>query len=247
MQETCQQPVTGGVDRRIAPSPMARYRKAHLRVAEILFDGQCGNIANTDVVRHNFGATAVRGYRCTKCYTLFLSLQDHPKHLFANMSHTTRNEIRRAQTDGFRYEFTSIPTTSEAERFFDFYDSFARSENLKPVVARRRVLGFLSQGVLDLSRVCFPDGRDLVWHAYLRSGQYASLLYSASLFRRETSSMAACIGRANRFLHWSDILRFRDEGFAIRFRRMVSGDPKSGIASDQSLQREFRRRVGGPI
>jgi hypothetical protein len=206
---------TGDVDRPIAPSPIVRYRKAHLKVAEILFDGTCANIVDADVVRHNLRAAPVRGSHCVKCYTLWLNLQDDPKHLFAKMSHTTRYEIRRAQREGLRYEFTSAPTMTDAERFFDFYDSFARSKNLKPSIIRRRVLGFLSQGVLDLSRVSSPDGRGLVWHAYVRNGQYACLLYSASLFRCENNNMATYIGRANRLHHWSDMLRFRDEGFAI--------------------------------
>src|SRR5207248_2253065 len=154
------------------------------------------------------------GSQCAKCYTLWLNLQDHAKYLLGNMSRATRSQIRRAQREGLCYEFASAPTRSWAEQFFEFYDLFARSKNLKPSVDRRRVLGFIIKGALDLSRVSSRDGRVLVWHAHLRSGRYACLLYSASLFRREAKSMAAYFGRANRLLHWSDMLRFRDEGFA---------------------------------
>jgi len=131
------------------------------------------------------------------------------------MRRSTRSQIRRALGEGFSYEFTSTPTRSWAEEFFDFYDSFARSKNLKWSVDRQRFLAFLRQGALDLSRVSFPDGRVLVWHAHLRSGRYIVLHSSASLFRREPKPTAACIGRANRLHHWLDLLRFRDEGFAI--------------------------------
>jgi hypothetical protein len=215
MQQYCEPQAVDKFAYPIAPSSMVTYQKAQLRVAEIPFDETCADNVNADLVRYKCRATPVHGSHCVKFYTLLLNLQDHPNHLLANMSHTTRYEIRRAQREGLRHEFISTPTTTHAERFFEFYDSFARSKNLKPLVARERILGLLSNGVLNLSCVSAPDERVLVWHAYLRSGRYACLLYSASLFRLETHSMATYISRANRFHHWSDILRFRDEGLAI--------------------------------
>lgn len=197
------------------PSPVAKYRKAHLTVAEVLFDETCANTVDVDVVRYRCRAKPVPGSQCAKCYTLWVDLGDNPKCLLANMSRTTRSQIRRAQRESLRYEFTSTPTRNCTEQFFDFYDSFARSKNLKASVDRHRVLGFLNQGALDLSRVTSPEGRVLVWHANLRSGRYACCLYSASLFRREGKRMAAYIGRSNRLHHWSDMLRFRGEGFRI--------------------------------
>jgi hypothetical protein len=131
------------------------------------------------------------------------------------MSRATRWQIRRAQKENFGYEFASTPTRNWAEKFFEFYDSFARSKNVRFSVDRDRALGFLNQGVLDLSYVSSPDGHVLVWHAHLRSGSYVALHSSASLFRCESHSAAAYISKANRLHHWLDLLRFRDEGFAI--------------------------------
>jgi hypothetical protein len=199
---------------------------------------------DADVLRYKFRPTPVPHSRCAKCYTLWLNLQDHPKYLLSKMSHTTRSEIRRAQREGLCYEFTSTPTSTWAEQFFDFYDLFARSKNLKPSVDRRRVLWFLMKGALDLSRVSSSDGRVLVWHAHVRSGRYACCLYSASLFRREAKSMAAYFARANRLHHWSDMLRFRDAGFAIYdFGGWYPG------THDQALLRvnRFKESFGGEL
>jgi hypothetical protein len=168
-----------------------------------------------DVVRYKFRAGPVPGSRWAKFYTLWLNLEDNPKYLLAGMSRATRSQIRRAEREGLCYEFASTPTSFWTEQFFDFYDSFARSKNLKASVDRRRLLALLSQNALDLSRISSPDGHVLVWHAHLRSGRYACCLYSASLFRREVKNVAAYIGRANRLHHWYDMLRFRDEGFSI--------------------------------
>jgi hypothetical protein len=194
-------------------SPVVTYRKAQLRVAEVFFDGT--GAESVDIVRYKFRATPVCGSQYAEFYTLWLNLEGKPDFLLAQMSRVTRSQIRRAQREDLCYESASTPTRSWAEQFFEFYDSFAESKNLKSSIDRRRVLGLLSQGALDLSRISSPDGRVLVWHANLRSGKYACCLYSASLFRREVKSMAAYIGRANRLHHWCDMLRFRDEGFAI--------------------------------
>jgi len=195
------------------PSLVVTDRKAKLRVAEVFFDGRGPDAV--DVVRYKFRACPVPGSRWTTFYTLWFNLEDSPKSLLSRMSRATRSQIRRASTEGFRYEFASTPTSTWIEEFFDFHDSFAQSKNLNSPVDRRRVLALLSQNALDLSRISSPDGRVLVWHANLRSGRHACCLYSASLLRREAKSMAAYIGRANRLHHWSDMLRFRDEGFAV--------------------------------
>jgi hypothetical protein len=195
------------------PSPVVTYRKAQLRVAEVFFNG--AGVETVDIVRHKFRASPISGTLNATSYTLYLNLENSPKYLLAQMSRATRSQIRRAEREGFFYEFDSSPTRNWAEEFFDFYDSFAQSKHLTSSLDRRRIIGLLSQGALDLSRICSPDGRVLVWHANLRSGRYACCLYSASLFRLEIKSVAAYIGRANRLHHWYDMLRFRDEGFAI--------------------------------
>jgi hypothetical protein len=124
------------------PSQVVTYRKAHLTVAEVLFDETFANAVDVDLVRYRFRGKPVPDSQSVKCYTLWLNLENSPKCLLANMSRTTRSQIRRAQREGFRYEFSSTPTRNWTEQFFDFYDSFARSKNLKPSVDRHRLGGF---------------------------------------------------------------------------------------------------------
>jgi hypothetical protein len=229
------------------PSLVLIYRKAHLKVAEI-FDGtdmfnRKGADA-VDIVRYRFRARPVPGSLCAECYTLWLNLENDPKYLLANMSRATRWQIRRAERERLCYEFTSTPTRSWIVQFFDFYELFVKSKKLKWSVDRRRFLAILSQNALDLSRVSSPEGRVLVWHAHLRSGRYVSLDSSASLFRREVRSMAAYIGRANRLHHWLDVLRFRDEGFAI----YDFGGWYAGRQNEELLRiNRFKESFGGKV
>jgi lipid II:glycine glycyltransferase (peptidoglycan interpeptide bridge formation enzyme) len=52
----------------------------------------------------------------------------------------------------------------------------------------------------------------LVWHAYMTCGNTVALLSSASHYRAMSSNERALIGRANRWLHWGDILGFKQMG-----------------------------------
>jgi hypothetical protein len=200
------------------PSPVVTYRKAHLKVAESFFQGadafNARGDAGVDVVRHRSCSRPVAACQSAESYTLWVNLKENPKYLLARMSRTTRSQIRRAEREDLRYEFNSRPTSTWTEQFFDFYEIFANSKKLHSV-DRRKVLAMISQSALDLSRMSTRDGRVLVWHAHLRCGAYACCLYSASLFRGESKSMAGYIGRANRLHHWYDMLRFRDEGFSV--------------------------------
>jgi hypothetical protein len=70
--------------------------------------------------------------------------------------------------------------------------------------------------VLDLSCATDGDGAALVWHAHLRAPGRVRLLHSTSLFREQQNPAdRSLIGRANRWHHWQDMLRFREEGFCV--------------------------------
>src|SRR5258708_34882227 len=58
------------------------------------------------------------------------------------------------------------------------------------------------------------DGEALVWHAYLISGKAAWLHHSGACFRDKENDYRALVGRANRWLHWQDVLRFKEMGMA---------------------------------
>jgi len=48
-----------------------------------------------------------------------------------------------------------------------------------------------------------------VWHAYILSGRTARLLHSGSCFRNREAHYRALVGRANRWLHWKDMLQLK--------------------------------------
>jgi hypothetical protein len=84
----------------------------------------------------------------------------------------------------------------------------------------------------------------LVWHAYVMSGSTAGLLHSSSRFREGESDYRALVGRANRWLHWKDMLQFR----ALGMQRYDWG----GLFGDESTPERaginnFKKSFGGQL
>lgn len=123
-----------------------------------------------------------------------------------------RYEIRRAEAkDGLRMELVMEPE-SRLDEFRAFYDAFARQKSLQPSDPRWLAAACEARQLALTSASC--NGETLVWHAYVMCGDTARLQYSASCFRTRESGYRALVGRANRWLHWQDMLRFRQMGVA---------------------------------
>jgi len=150
--------------------------------------------------------------RCPPFYSLTTDLASSADSIQQAFSKTTRYEIRRAETkDGLA--FLSLPTPSQRlEEFIQDYARFAKHKSLPP--ANRRWLNAAANaGRLTLSAAAH-GGEILVWHAYVIADSRARLTYSGSFFRELDSTQRALSGRANKWLHWRDILEFKARGLA---------------------------------
>ncbi|HEX2829572.1 MAG TPA: hypothetical protein VHP37_24720 [Burkholderiales bacterium] len=163
-----------------------------------------------------------------------------PEKLFATFDSTARYEVRRAQSrDRLSTEFFTDPGAA-LDGFCAFYDVFARHKGLPPSY-RRALRATCDAGRLVLTSAS-RDGSPLVWHAYVTDGRTAALLHSASHFRAASAANRALLGRANRWLHWRDMLGFKDMGVATY--------DWGGLFDDESVPEQasvnrFKRRFGG--
>jgi hypothetical protein len=147
--------------------------------------------------------------------TLVVDLTIDEDELLRQMAKGTRYEVRRAlDRDRLEAEAFDPPTTETLADFAGYYDEFARSKGLGPIF-RPRLEALAASRMLVLSRVARDGAEPLAWHAYARAAGRALLLYSAAQFRDyESGEDRNMAGRANRFLHWDDMLRFKDAGCA---------------------------------
>jgi hypothetical protein len=169
-----------------------------------------------DLVRCFQRPQPLAGMTCRDFYTILLDLNRDPQQLLNKIQRDTRYEIRRAGAqDRLTCDFQDGRNEKGFRTFCDYYDDFAK-QAAQPKINRSWLSLLASAGTLNLSQVSDSTGETLVWHAYHRSNHRATLLYSASLFRRlDRSALRNKIGRANRFQHWQDIQRFKAEGVSV--------------------------------
>ena len=146
--------------------------------------------------------------------TLVVDLSASEDEILGQMSKGTRYEVQRAsKRDALAADVYETPDGATLAAFVAYYGDFARSRSLAPAF-RPRLEAMAAAGMLVLSRVTREgDDTALAWHAYAAAGRRALLMHSASRFREASDSAERnLVGRANRLLHWHDMLRFKERG-----------------------------------
>jgi hypothetical protein len=123
------------------------------------------------------------------------------------------------------------------------YNTFAAIKGLAPL-ERARAESLAAAGVLDLSVAKDPQGNALVYHANYRNNNRATAMELPSLYRSLSDSTERnLIGRANRYLTWSDILRYQEQGLkCFDFGGWYHGTDPAMLKIN-----EFKRGFGGQV
>ena len=175
--------------------------------------------------------------------TIVLDLQRTEDELLRRMEKTTRYEIRRGTEQGeFAMEIFLSPQAEAIAQFCDFYDMAANYKFRRPIY-RPRLYSLAAFNMLLLTSA--GTTTPLVWHAYVASKERVMLLYSASSFRENESSAARNLAaRANRCLHWNDILQAKRAGAALYDMGGIDTENRSPKTSRIA---QFKRGFGGEI
>lgn len=189
---------------------MIVVRPARPRVIELWFNEPLPSTGADAVIFRQYGHPPA-GVRADPFHTLVIDLRRPEEEIFAFMRSGTRNEIRRDPCkDGLTTEAIEHPADEVVAEFVEFYRQFA---------ARRRVLRVKPRWLQALARAkslqltrARANGETVVWHSYMTSPDRVRLLHSVSLHRDADQSFRNLTGRANRLLHWRDIVGFRTQG-----------------------------------
>ena len=153
-------------------------------------------------------------------YTLITDLTEESEDIIKRFSSNCRNQVKRAYRDGSEFEIVSSEdmTEQDIEQFVTFFDEFWRSKGSKldnPDVFLDDMKHYREEGILTITKG-IVDGECCVYHTYLCDDNTARLLHSASHFRllqdENNNSIRQVIGRANRMLHYEDMLYFKNKG-----------------------------------
>lgn len=207
---------------------------------EVWFGEEPSRDCGVDIVQYRYRDAPVANARATPLLSMVTDLAADEEAIAARFGKDCRYKIRRADTkDGLRLEFSAEPE-SRLDEFADFFDAFAKQKGHSPC-DRHWLRAACDAGQLALS-AAYRGEDALVWHAHVLCAGIAGLQYTASHFRGQDSDFRALVGRANRWLHWKDMLKLKSMGFT----RYDWG----GLFEDESTpEREginrFKRDFGG--
>jgi hypothetical protein len=217
-------------------------RRGPLKIAELWFDEPLQG-KRVDIARFLQRTDAIPGAASQPKHTIIIDLRADEAELFAAIKKDTRGEIRRARDkDGISCRMWTAPTSQPMREFCEFYRGFAAQKGLSPIAATY-LRSLRENSALALSQACDREGKALVWHSYVCVEGRARLLKSASQFRAEQDAAARnAVGRANRFLHWADMLAFKETGCMV----YDLGGWYSGCADEQLVRiNRFKEEFGG--
>jgi len=193
---------------------MVKYRKHGLQMAELWLDSPVTRPQGCDVLVLHQYSQLPDGAIGKPFSTLTINLLLTEEQLLKGLDRDTKYEVRRATKDLIECVLETGSNDEICLAFHSFYEQFAIAKGLDslplaPLLARSR------SNTLRFSRAVL-EGTTLVWHVYAMGPNTACLLHSASLFRQmDDSKSRATIGRANRLLHWRDIMAFKAEGNSV--------------------------------
>ena len=191
-------------------------KKYFLKIADIYFSNnyEKNNIKNVDIII--YVQVSKSCINCKKFFTLHIDLSKEKDILFSDFKKNNKYEIKRAMNkDNLRLYILKDLSEDDIIDFSNFYNLFAKNKKLtKCNLNKLKVLK--KNNALIISCVKSENDKPLCYHAYVLDSNRARLLYSCSLFRlNKDSSKKALIGRANRYLHWCDIIYFKNIGLKI--------------------------------
>lgn len=219
-------------------------RNSFITVGEVWYD-QKPQPAGVDIIEHYQRDLPTVPLWSREFHTIRVDLRLDQDELLARMGKNNRYKILRAGSrDGLTYECWHPGSAHVIDEFCDFFENFARLTGLhRP--NRHWLRCHADAGVLDISRIKTEAGQTLAWHTHFRQAVHSRLLHSASVYREHDSSpIRNMVGRANRYHHWRDMLRFKSEGIEV----YDFGGWYAGQEDDARLRiNRFKEEFGGQV
>ena len=189
---------------------MIRIQGRVVVYGELWFDEPAPAGATVDILVHRYRSAPLTKARTSVLHTLRTDLAPSAGEILGTFEGSCRRQIRRAdREDGLRHELFTAPCP-QLEDFAAAYDAFARQQGLW-LLDRHWMMRAAQARQLTLTCAARGDER-LVWHAVLRAGHMVQVVHSVSWFRGTDADQRSLVGRANRWLHWKDMLAFKAAG-----------------------------------
>lgn len=173
--------------------------------------------------------------------TLCIDLKKEEEQLKSELNKSTRYQINKAGRDGLAVRFIDNPGREDIEAFKSFFNPYAKEKGIEPF-QDGRIEGMLARGMVAITYVYHKNGEMLAGHLYFADGDRARMFYSCSRRFMDNGIPKNEIGRANRYLHWRDILYFKKNNYKLYDFFGLSLDERN---IDQQNINQFKRSFGG--
>lgn len=159
------------------------------------------------------------GRNCVPFETLVNDITLEAEEIKGKFSKNCKYEVNRAEREDVAYRILSGReiTDADIDSFLDFFTRFWESKDISFNEAdelRRDFKLYRDMGALVFS-IGVVKGVDAIYHTYVCDDKRARLWHSASLFRLledDDGSSRKIIGMGNRYLHFKDMLFFKEKG-----------------------------------
>jgi lipid II:glycine glycyltransferase (peptidoglycan interpeptide bridge formation enzyme) len=226
---------------------MIYYRKKNgINISEIWYNLNEKPEEKTDIIRYKYVPDLLKhAFSIEEKFTLIFDLSKSEEELFSPIHKTTKYQINRAkERDGITCSTFFEQGEKNKEKlleYIDFFNTFAETKS-RTACTPGEFEPFLQNSVLCV-RAAEKDSQILVMHSYIVSDGKARMHQSASHFRSSNDTeWRNIVGRANRLLHWDDMLYFKSGGTAYYdFGGIYLGTEQN----EKSLIAKFKSAFGG--
>lgn len=171
--------------------------------------------------------------KANKALTLWSDLTVDESELLIPMRKQVRYEIRRALKEDIQVEVWDTNKQNVdfvLQEFHKVYNNFCLVSGYDDIIKdfnEKRIRSYADYGCVVITIAKFQNGA--VYHLYVHDERVALLMYSASDFRNENVDNNLA-GRANKLLHYKDMLLFKSMGVSIYdWGNVSSFDQQNGI------------------
>ncbi|MDR2020578.1 MAG: hypothetical protein LBQ14_07430 [Treponema sp.] len=198
---------------------MIYYRnKKFIKIAEVWYNCQERPEQKHDILKYKFtGQKHKDAVFVEERYTILIDLKAPEEVLFANIGKNTRYKINRAtERDGVlcgTFLEANEKNEEKIAQYIDYFNEFSSTKD-RSSITFSDIEQFYNGGTFCI-RYAFNADKSTIYavHAYVISDGRSRLHQSASHFRKSADSeFRNLTGRANRLLHWDDILYSKDMG-----------------------------------
>lgn len=220
------------------------YKKYGLMINAIWFCGDVNEIEKQNkadfIFLHGIRNNVMANSFVSSQYTLITDLKESKENIFKRIDKNCRYEINRAEKEATECivfkadDFKNDPAILDI--FKGEYDNFTRLKGIQNTYNACAMEQYIENNNVILTKA-FKNNVNYAQHIYLCDKENARLLHSVSNFRIKELDHNL-VGRANKYLHWNDILYLQEH----KFKTLDWGGVSSVISPNgvDKFKKEFK-------